>query len=83
MAPVVTSCCAACRKHGRSELIEDICNGSRKVWRDQRIRRTVDILRAKSLPHVVKLQQAMGGAGTLWVRTDKELAEVACYIGAM
>lgn len=81
IAPAVASCCAACRKHRRSELIEDACNGGRKLWRDRQIRRIVDILHAKPLPYIVKLQQAMGGAGTLWVRTDKELAEVTRYIG--
>ena len=81
IAPAVASCCAACRSHGCSELIEDACVGVRKAWRDRQIRSTVDILRAKPLPYVVKLQQAMGGSGTLWVRTDTELAEVTCYIG--
>lgn len=82
IAPAVASCCAACRKHGCSELIEDdACVGVRKAWRDQQIRRTIGILRAKPLQYVVKLQQAMGGSGTLWVRTDTELAEVTCYIG--
>lgn len=80
IAPAVTTCCAPCRSHECSELIEDTCNGSRKVWRDQQIRRTVSILRVKPLPYIVKLQQAMGGSGTLWVRTDKELAEVTGYI---
>ena len=82
IAPAVASCCAACRNYGCSDLIEDdACVGFRKAWRDQQIRSTVGILRAKSLPYVVKLQQAMGGSGTLWVRTDKELAEVTWYIG--
>ena len=76
----MTSRCAACRGHGRSELIEDTCNGSRKAWRDQQIR-TVSILHAKPLPYIVKLQQAVGGTGTVRVRTDKELAEVTWYIG--
>lgn len=80
MAPAVASCCAACRTHGRSGLIEDTCNGVRRVWRDQQIKRTVDILHAKPLPYIVKLQQAMGGAGTLWIRTDKELVEVTRHI---
>ena len=70
----------ACRTHGRSELIEDTCNGVRRVWRDQQIKRTVDILHAKPLPYIVKLQQAMGGAGTLWIKTDKELVEVTRHI---
>lgn len=81
IAPSVADCCAACRDHGCSELTQDTCNGDRKVWRDQQIRTTVNTLHAKPLPYVVKLQQAMGGTGTLWVRTDKELAEVTCYIG--
>lgn len=80
ITPAVGSCCAVCRNQGCSELIEDECVGVRKAWRDQQIRRTVGILRAKPLPYVVKLQQAMGGSGTLWVRTDKELAEVTCFI---
>ena len=81
VAPSVMGCCAACSKHGCSELIEDICSGARKVWRDQQIQRTVNILHEKPLPYIVKLQQAMGGVGTLWVRTDKELAELTAYVG--
>lgn len=81
LAPATANCCAACRNHGHSELIEDACTGVRRAWRNEQIRRTVSVLRAKALPYTVKLQQAMGGSGTMWVKSENELAEVTWYIG--
>ncbi|KAL8806717.1 MAG: hypothetical protein Q9182_001114 [Xanthomendoza sp. 2 TL-2023] len=64
----------------RLQQMPETCTGPRRAWLDRNTSQALLAMRQKSLPYVLKLQQATSGAGTIFVRTPSELTNTCAFV---
>lgn len=73
--PEAETCCHHC-KSGDPLFVPPQCSGNRGDWLANSTDRVISALKSRELPFVLKNQQTFGGAGTYFVRNEKERDEL-------